>query len=134
MEDNCSSLWSDFNRATKTIAQHFNATHMEIVWARSHVCSHCGDFRSIKTQLLVMENSDTMKHYLLHTTPYFCHSSTIFSPSAPPSCLIQGSTPRIADNCHCPCTCVNELSNLSSTGYPDHIMCPFRKHQQDDDK
>ena len=84
-----------------------------------------------------MENSDAMKRYPLHTTPYFRRSSTIFSPSVPSSHFnspIRGSTPRITDNCRCPCTCANELSNLSSAGDPDPITRTSRKHWQDDDK
>src|ERR1700691_5816082 len=84
-----------------------------------------------------MENSDAMRHYPLHTTPYLRHSSAIFSPSVPSlhfNSLIQGSTPRITDNCCCPCICANELSNLSSTRDPDHITHISRKHWQDDNK
>ena len=94
-------------------------------------------FWATRTQLLVMENSDALRHYPLHTTPYFCHSNTIFSPSVPSSHFnspIWGSTLRITDNCQCLCTCVNKLSNLSGTRDPDHITCTSCKHWQDDDK
>ncbi|KIM75838.1 hypothetical protein PILCRDRAFT_13212 [Piloderma croceum F 1598] len=74
-----------------------------------------------------MENSDAMKRYPLHTISPSVPSSHFNSP-------IRGSTPRITDNCRCPCTCANELSNLSSAGDPDPITRTSRKHWQDDDK
>ena len=113
---------------------------MEIAWAQVTcllASRRLSEFRSTKTQLQVMENSDAMRRYPLHTTPYFRRSSTIFSPSVPSSHFnspIQGSTPRITDNCRCPCTCANELSNLSSAGDPDPITRTSRKRWQDDDK
>ena len=122
------------------VAQHFNTTHVEIAWAKVTcllVLHRLSEFRSTKTQLQVTENSDAMRRYLLHTTPYFHRSSTIFSPSVPSSHIhspIWGSTPRITDNCHCPCTCANKLSNLSSARDSDHIMCTSHKHWQDDNK